>query len=151
MEVFGFSKKAWLTYSKHAKNGTLPLPIGHPPRINQENAAMVAQTLRDNAENDMATLATSHESGGDVTLREMLQEAADKSNPKKMGKPLGKKTVQKFKKQFNIARGTAAARTVARHISGNDLRNAMSTLTAWYSLLMYLDVCPPQRTRIVRA
>ena len=36
INVLGFGKKTWLKYSKHAKNGTLPLAIGQPPRINQE-------------------------------------------------------------------------------------------------------------------
>ena len=124
MEVLGFSKNAWLKYSKHAKNGTLPLAIGQPPRINQENAENVARTVREKADKDDAILLTSHEGGSDVTLRDMLQEAADKSYPKKTGKALGKKTVRNFKKQFNIVSGTAAARTEARHIAGTDVRTS---------------------------
>ena len=73
-------------------HNTLPKEIGHPPRITQENAALVAQALRDNVENDKATLVTPHEGGGDITLRDMLQDAADKSNPNKIGKPLKQKS-----------------------------------------------------------
>ena len=73
-------------------HNTLPKEIGHPPRITQENAELVAQALRDNVENDKATLVTPHEGGGDITLRDMLQDAADKSNPNKIGKPLKQKS-----------------------------------------------------------
>ena len=79
-------------------------------------------------ENDKATLVTPHEGGGDITLREMLQDAADKSNPNKIGKPLSKKAIRKFRKQFNVTRATAAPRTVARAIAGADVRNAISTM-----------------------
>ena len=90
MEVLGFSKRAWLRYCKQAENGTLPQAIGHPPRITQENAAVVAKALRENGEKDKSTLVTPHEGGGDVTLADMLQDTADRSNPKKTGEPLGK-------------------------------------------------------------
>ena len=99
MEVLGFSKKAWLKYCKHAENGTLPLAPGNQPRITQENAALVAKALRENGEKDKNTLVTLQEGGGDVTLADMLQDAADRSNPKKAGKPLSKKIIAKFRKQ----------------------------------------------------
>ena len=74
----------------------------------------MAKALRDNREKDNSTLVTPHEGGGDVTLRDMLQEAADKSNPKKKGKPLLRKTIRKFRKQFNIV---MASRPVVRVIA----------------------------------
>ena len=135
MEKLGFSRITWQKYRNHALHNTLPKEIGQPPRITQENAALVAQALRDNVENDKATLVTPHEGGGDITLRDMLQDAADKSNPNKIGKPLSKIVIRKFRKQFNVTRATAASRTVARAIAGADVRNAISTMIAWLSLL----------------
>ena len=99
MGNLGFSRITWQKYPYRALHNKLPKEIGHPPRITQENAALVAQALRDNVENDKATLVTPREGGGDITLRDMLQDAADRSNPKKTGKPLSKKTIAKFRKQ----------------------------------------------------
>ena len=121
MEKLGFSRITWQKYRNHALHNTLPKKIGQPPRITQENAELVAQALRDNVENDKATLVTPHEGGGDITLRDMLQDAADKSNPNKIGKPLGRKTIRKFKKQFNVTtctRATAASRPPSRRTQG---------------------------------
>ena len=72
MEKLGFGINTWKKYRKHALHNTLPKKIGHPPRITQENAALVAQALRDNVENDKATLVNPREGGGDITLRDML-------------------------------------------------------------------------------
>ena len=69
--------------------------------------------MRENGEKDKSILATSHEGGCDVTLADMLQDAADRSNPKKTGKPLCKNTINKFRKQWNIGKATAHARTEA--------------------------------------
>ena len=139
MEKLGFSRITLQKYRNHALHNTLPKKIGQPPRITQENAELVAQALRDIVENDKATLVTPHEGGGDITLRDMLQDAPDKSNPNKIGKPISKKTIRKFRKQFNVTRATAASRTVARAIAGADVRNAISTMIAWLSLLQ-LDI-----------
>merc|ERR1711871_1057033 len=95
MEVLGFSSKAWKKYCKHAENGKLPQAIGHPPRITPGNGALAAKSMRENQENDKSALVTPHEGGVDVTLADLLRDAADRSNPKKTGKRLDKKTVAK--------------------------------------------------------
>ena len=121
METLGFNKKTWLKYRNHAMARTLPKAIGQPPRINQEEGAKVAQAIRETRENQKSTLVSEHEGGDDVTMSTMLQAAADKSNPNKVGKKLHTNTVLKYRKQWNIGKRTAASRTEARAISNGIL------------------------------
>ena len=71
--------------------------------------ALVAKALSENGEKDKSTLVTPHKGDGDVTLADMLQDAADRSNPKETGKLLGKKAIRKFRKEWKIVKAAALA------------------------------------------
>ena len=80
----------------------------------------MAQAIRESRENQKSTLVTEHEGGDDVTMSTMLQAAADKSNPNKVGKKLQKKTVQRFRKQWNKAKWRRTVMTLTTRKPGLD-------------------------------
>ena len=96
---------------------------------------MVAQEIKRREEEEDSVLVTPHEGGKDTTLVEVLQKAANKSNPSKDGRPLGRKIVRNFRNEYGIKGATAQARTAARDFAGKDVRNTISTCTAWLAII----------------
>ena len=131
----GMSEKAWKKYRLHAINKTTPQCVGRAPRISKKEGMEVANTIRESERKENSLLRKPHEGGGDPTLADLLQSAADRSNPTLYGNPLSATTIKNFKRTYDIGLVSAHARTVARDVAGNDVRNGISTLVAWFAIL----------------
>jgi hypothetical protein len=94
----GMSEKAWKKYRLHAINKTTPQCVGRAPRISKKEGMEVANTIRESERKENSLLRKPHEGGGDPTLADLLQSAADRSNSTLYGRSLSATTIKMFKR-----------------------------------------------------